>query len=148
MNMVHAARGMRAPASVGVCIALAALVGCGNATKATVAGKVTYKGSPLTGGALTLHPAQGGGPFSVFIRTDGTFNVGDAPIGPMDVAISTDDVVDASPAGSVPPELKPAKKVAIPERYKDPETSGLRWDVKPGMNARDFDLTDTVTTGR
>ena len=60
----------------------------------------------------------------------------------MQVAINTDHVVEAGPAGSAPGSTSPVKRVAIPARYKDPKTSGLKWDIKPGKNARDFDLTD------
>ena len=34
------------------------------------------------------------------------------------------------------------KMVAIPPKYKNPDTSGLTWDVKPGSNNKSFDLAD------
>ena len=153
--MVRVIRAKRFAASVAACLALAALAGCGDGSKATVSGKVTYKGAPVTGGTLTLYPSSGT-PYPVNIGTNGTFNVGDAPVGTMGVAINTDNVpttagYQMSP-GVTPPKDMPAppqmdtsnmpKKVVIPQKYGDPKTSGLTWDVKGGKNTKDFDLTD------
>ena len=132
---------MRLPASAAACMALAVLAGCGgDGGKATISGKVSYKGAPVTGGTLTLYPASGP-PYPLTIKADGTFNVSGVPIGEMGVGIDTGLPPAAAPAGSSMPQGLPPH-VAIPPKYKDPKTSGLTWDVKGGGNTKDFDLTD------
>jgi len=172
MNTLQRIGRLRVPAVLAASLALTALAGCGDSSKATVSGKVTYKGAPVTGGTLTLHPASGAD-FPIVIKADGSFYVTDAPIGQMAVAIETDSVPsNTMPPGMTPPKDTPVpgqtaslpkdmpppkdyspakpsdtsaglKKVAIPSKYKDPTTSGLTWDIKGGSNAaKEFDLTD------
>ena len=142
MNMSFGTTGMtRSLASAAACLALAGLIGCGGSAsdKATISGKVTYNGKPVTGGTLTLYSSTGA-PYPVSIKEDGTFNVSGAPIGQMGVGIDTGPARVAPPAGSTAPQGPP--HVDIPAKYKDPKTSGLTWDVKAGKNTKDFDLTD------
>ena len=143
--------------ALGACLILGVLVGCGDGNKATVSGKVTYKGAPVTGGTLTLYPSSGT-PYPVNINANGAFNVSDVPVGQMGVAVSTDNVPTTQgyqmPPGVTPPKdmatpeapkidmSNQEKKVIIPAKYRDPKTSGFTWDVKGGKNTRDFDLTD------
>jgi hypothetical protein len=154
MNMVRAARSLRSLAVVGACFALAALAGCGgDSTKAELKGKVTYNNAPVTGGTLTLIPATGV-PFPININYDGSFDIGDAPVGLMKVTINTDNVAAAHgpqmPQGMTPPKdmkmqevdnSKMPKKVAIPPKYKSADTSGLTWDTAKERN-KTFNLTD------
>jgi hypothetical protein len=156
MNMVRVARKLRSLTAVGACFALTALLGCGggNGTKASLTGKVTYNSAPVTGGTISLIPTSGassGVPFPVTIKPDGTFDVGDAPMGPMKVTIETDSVSSAAPSFPMPKganvpdppkETGPvAKKVVIPPKYAKPETSGLTWDTKT-EKTKNFNLTD------
>lgn len=156
MNAVSANKGMRILSAIAACLALASLTGCGgDSGKATISGKVTYKGAPVTGGTLTLY-AESGTPYPVNINPNGTFNVSDVPTGQRTVSISTDNVQTnqgyTMPPGVTPPKDSPAppqidtstlpKKVDIPAKYKDPKTSGLTWDIKGGKQSKDFDLAD------
>jgi hypothetical protein len=158
MNTVRVTRRLRSLAAVGACFTLATLLGCGgDSTKASLKGKVTHNGAPVTGGTITLHPASGA-PFPITIKADGSFEVGDAPIGPMKVTIETDSVSTVAPgygppAGmplpkdTKPPELpkqdttKQPTKVVISAKYKSADTSGLTWDTKTEKN-KTFDLPD------
>ena len=154
MNMVRAARRLRPLAAIGACFALAALAGCGgDGAKAALTGKVSYNNAPVTGGTLTLIPATGM-PFPITIKYDGSFDIGDAPVGLMKVTINTDNVASAQgyqmPRGMTPPkdmkmpevdESKTPKKVAIPPKYKSADTSGLTWDTAKERN-KTFNLTD------
>ena len=151
MNTVRVTRRLRSLAAVAACFVLAALVGCGgDSSKAALKGKVTYKGAPVTGGTITLIPASGG-PFPITIKPDGSFAVGDAPVGPMKVTIETDTVSPPAAGFNMPmpkdakaPEVdttNQAKKVVIPAKYKSAETSGLTWDTKT-EKTKTFDLTD------
>jgi hypothetical protein len=154
MNTVRVIRRLRSLAAVGACFALAALVGCGgDSTKASIKGKVTYKDAAVTGGTLMLYPASGA-PFSISIKADGSFEVGDAPLGPMKVTVETDSVADTSRPINMPlprdtkmPEMtkqdttNQPKKVPIPAKYAKEATTPLTWDTKTEKN-KTFELTD------
>jgi hypothetical protein len=155
MNMVRAVRRLRSLAAVGACFVLSALSGCGgDSTKAALTGKVTYHDAPVTGGTLTLIPATGL-PFPITIKYDGTFDIGDAPVGLMKVTINTDNVPASTPGNKMPGGMTPPKdmkmpevdesktprKVVIPANYKSADTSGLTWDTKAERN-KTFNLTD------
>jgi hypothetical protein len=157
MNTVRVTRRLRSLAAVGACFALAALVGCGgDSTKASLKGKVTHNGAPVTGGTITLHPASGA-PFPITIKPDGSFEVGDAPVGPMKVTVETDSVSTTTgynmpPGMTFPKDTKmpempkqdttnQPKKVVIAAKYKSADTSGLTWDTKTEKN-KTFDLPD------
>ena len=159
MNMLRFDGKPRLLAAVAACGVLAACAGCGgDSGKATVTGKVAYKGAPVTGGTLTLYPADGPA-YPITINPDGTFNISGAPIGAMGVGIKTDNAGSAGfpamPSGRTPPKdavmpqnqkdydmSKMGKKVDIPAKYNDLKTSGLTWDIKAGKNTKDFDLAD------
>jgi hypothetical protein len=144
MNMVRVTRRLRSLAAVSACFVLAALLGCGgggSGDKIALKGKVIYNNAPVTGGTLTLVPADGAGaPFPISIKPDGTFEVGDAPNGPMKVTIETDSVSTATGGYNMPKDMKDVKlpeppkggpkKVVIPAKYNKAETSGLTWDTK------------------
>src|SRR5581483_8204490 len=50
------------------------LVSCGGHSRTgAVSGKLTYKGQPLNGAALFLHPAGGGEAFLIPVTQEGTF---------------------------------------------------------------------------
>jgi hypothetical protein len=157
MNTIRVVRKLQLLAAVGASFALAALLGCGggSSTKIPLRGKVTYRSAPVTGGTITLIPASGA-PFPITIKADGSFETGDAPIGPMKVTIDTDSVPTTTayvmpPGMQMPKDSKlpeppkdtgnQPKKVAIPQKYKSAATSGLTWDTK-AERTKNFELTD------
>jgi len=155
MSSIRPARGTVRLATLLVCCAFAALPGCGDATKASLSGKVTYKGQPVTGGNLTLTPAAQAAPVSIFIKPDGSFSQSSVPPGQYQVSIETDSAsgpsayntggkVPPGGAGQQPPDMNAgaSKKVAIPVKYNDPKTANLPWEIKAGSNEKTFDLTD------
>jgi hypothetical protein len=141
-----------------------AFTGCGGggANQATVSGKVTYNGAPVTGGTLYLGPTAGGPDVPVFINAEGNFVSTNVPEGEMLVALETESArrnaprydrssMPSPPAGvQVPPDqqLQDSDKsgqpvyVKIPPKYQDYMTSGLTWTLRKGENKRDFELTD------
>jgi hypothetical protein len=155
----------RTVALLGVPLALLLLAGCGGGSGkgSTVSGKVTYKGQPVTGGTILLHPSDGSpGDITVTIKPDGTFASSDISPGPKQISIETESVKSA-PTGNkptLPPGVKPPpgleqqkgpdagdtanlpKYVQIPRKYADPKTSGLTWDIGKGKNDKPFELTD------
>jgi hypothetical protein len=138
--------------------ALAGSFGCGPGNKASVSGKVTYKGAAVPGATIQLKPASGDGPaFPVVTGADGAFSAPDVPLGQMQVSIESAKDPSAMPdipvgmrppAGVTPPAANTTgatgaiKAVQIPAKYGDPKNSGLNWDIKPGTNTKNFELTD------
>jgi hypothetical protein len=103
---------------------------------ASGSGKVTYKGIALTSGVILLSP-ESGPPSVGQIRGDGSFSVDEIPVGTARVSVeSPADPPAARARDTVRPES------AIPLRYSDPSSSGLTWELKPGSNSKNFDLTD------
>lgn len=153
---MQAVRFLRITAVMAACGALTACAGCGDPTKASASGKVTYKGQALTGGQLNLTPSAGGAPVPIFIKADGTFLGTDVPVGQYQVSVDTSGAAGptsystggvTAPAGAAkanqPQPTGPGtKQVDIPAKYKDPKSSGLSWEIKAGKNDKNFELTD------
>lgn len=125
---------------------LASVVGCeeSKSNLGRVEGIVRLDGKPLTGGKIQFLPPAGRSAIAE-IQSDGTFTLG--TFGNSDGAIiGTHKVaVIAFEPGSVgrPDPAKPRAplKPLVPERYLAAGTSGLTYEVKPGLNNAEFDLT-------
>jgi hypothetical protein len=121
--------------------------GCGESgpTMGRVGGKVTYKGQPVPKGTIAFQATSPGGRNATgTIAEDGTYtlqteNPGDgAIVGDYKVAVvARDDVI----LDYIPKKAPPPKRLT-PEKYENPDTSGLTAKVEPGSNTKDFDLTD------
>lgn len=140
-------RNARGASAVALLAALA-LVGCGVGSKgpqgrASVSGKVTYKGTPLNGGWIVFTitkdtKQQDGGP----IRADGTYTLTNAPVGPVKVRINAMGVKDLMyyektgekpPKSIVPPELN--------KKYDNDESTPLTFEVIAGVQEGvDFEI--------
>ena len=131
-------------AQLACCLLLA---GCGRAPLTPVSGKVAYKGFNLQSGVIVFTPDAGRGERGSIavakIREDGsyTLSTGDAPgASPGWYRITVSALANTSftqPAGqgfTYPTSL-------LPEKYRDPESSLLTCEVKPGRtNTIDFNL--------
>lgn len=128
--------------------------GCSSPTT-SFGGKVTYKGQPLPGGSIVLHARGGTQKFTGTIRADGTFVVTDSAQGTMVVTIDNKwlqgaGLGDAKPQGidpkmmekMMPKEQGGRRYVSIPEKYSNPKTSPLTWEIKTRNESKDFDLND------
>jgi hypothetical protein len=141
------ARGFGPP--LALALLLAAAVGCGGGKGATVRGKVTYRGTPLTMGNVTLVSEDGKVIKTGQIQEDGTYQIPGAPTGHVQAAVVNPPPVGAKggpPLVGPPndPETKLARELAAkyvptPPRYGDPKTSGLSFDV-PGGGPLDIEL--------
>lgn len=99
--------------------------------RGAVSGTVKYKGKPMTGGRVIFISAKDAvASASCMLQENGTYMVGDAPIGETRVTIDTESIKAHIPE----------RYVQIPAKYLSAETSGLTYDVKPGDNTADFDL--------
>ena len=123
---------------------LGAVAGCSqDASVANVNGTVCLDGNPLTAGTVQFVPAAGRAAKGT-IQSDGTFRLGTysesdgALVGPHRVAIiAYEDAGYSRPAYEVRGQTS---KALVPERYLAIGTSGLTFDVKPGHNQADIEL--------
>jgi hypothetical protein len=138
---------------------LAAAAGC---SSGTVRGKVSYKGQALGGGTVVFTVARKGSVRSE-IGEDGSYKVGKCPIGTAKISVETASLQPAPirdpragpaagmtpPPGAIPQGVdasfyqvgpKKGKFVPIPDKYNDPDTSGLQYPVKGGSQEFNIDL--------
>jgi hypothetical protein len=124
-------------AAVGCVVGFPA--GCGSRVKpqGEVSGTVKINGQLVTAGEVVFFPEAGGEPVRTGLGPDGTFRATGIPTGRSRVAIETLPFRQLTPP---PPEIAKqlggprTKYVPIPEKYERPETSGLQFDVKKGVN--------------
>jgi hypothetical protein len=86
------------------------------------------------------------------IQADGTFTIGNVPVGPNKVTVATERPVPPVPRpkdmhppadGPLPQDQAPVpagKYVPIPDRYRNPNESGLTCNVISGKQTFDIDL--------
>ena len=110
-------------------LSVALLTGCGagDVPRGSVSGKVTFNNQPLAAGQVIIIGADKHSGSAV-IQPDGTYTVLDAPVGPTTVTV-------------LPPLVPGGKKVVIPDRYRKPETSDLKYTVTRGTQTYDIPLT-------
>jgi hypothetical protein len=132
-------------------IALATLLGCssGHGT-ASLSGTVTYKGQPVDGATVILHPkgdetakpAQGktdsGGHFTVTTY----FGPGEQPAGAMPGEYAVTITKIDEPQGTFDPHKDPPPKNHLPAKYSTPQQSPLTVTIKPGSNRPELKLED------
>jgi hypothetical protein len=123
--------------------------GCGSSgpQMASVSGKVTYKGQPLTKGSVSFVSTDPARPnASGAIQSDGSYTLqtrepGDgAQLG--DYKVSVTDIDPEAYNTALPGEAPKLPKSAIPQKYENPETSGITQKVVSGSNKVDITLTD------
>lgn len=132
-------------------------VGCGGPdykARAVVSGKVTFKDKPLTAGTVMFY-GDHNITATASIGSDGVYLMRDAPIGDVRITVT----VPKMPAGGMKhlkdapkgprmpgdpepsPEEFPKEVVAIPPRYGQVETSGLKYTVTRGEQTYNIPLT-------
>lgn len=137
----------RLPAII-VCVGAIAVLaaGCGRENQLEtikVTGRVTLDGQPLGSGTVVFMPQKGPGAKGT-IGSDGSFRMGTyaegdgAVAGRHQVAVIALDP-KAMAAAKGPDAYVPS---LIPERYNSSATSGLTFEVKPGIkNVADIEIT-------
>jgi len=157
----------RKRAGVLVWLLLASLL-AGCSSKGSVSGKVLYKGQPVTGGNLIFQTDKGNF-FRAIISEDGTYTMEKVPSGPVQIGVENEALKTQAGAGTMiakvtPKDQKgneqnvnemmqgmmkqmnkggvPGKYVPIPEKVKDPKTSGLTYTVTGGSQVHDIELKD------
>jgi hypothetical protein len=146
----------------GALALLPPVAGCSGS--ATITGKVTYQGRPLTAGTVLFTSTKGRGTRTAQIGEDGTYTITNMPTGPAKIAVETKSAqpppsrpFEADPrAGARPPAGAPLPEGAkatvygdpskvrtaepIPEHYANPDESGLTYTVKGGKQELPIDL--------
>jgi hypothetical protein len=126
------------------CLLLCFVFGCGNKVKtAPVSGTVTYKGQPVTFGKITFIDSQGRPGFAE-LGADGRYTLR-ATVGECKVALEAREIEPPHD----PKQRKQARpgmyigKSFIPEKYENPQQSGLTFKVEDKENnTADFALKD------
>ncbi len=131
------------------------LAGCGsgNSRGGLVEGKLSYKGRPINGAALSLYPQGGGEPILIPVDQDGLFRSSDIPPGDYTVVVEGTPGDPGPPTAGMPPDkLAKAKEklagmstpptIPFPDKYKEPATSDKHVKVVAGKQSMDLDLTD------
>ena len=126
--------------AVSLLLWVALITGCGGPYDASVTGVLLIDGSPGNSGTVTFYPRAGGAPAYAQVQEDGTFEArtGDEqglPSGSYDVTVRVVEKIPAEIEGD-PPRFKSL----IPVRYKNPQTSGLAFDLTSGRNEIEVSL--------
>src|SRR5262245_56573634 len=134
-------RGARCPflAAAGSVLVLV-LCGCGGGP-ATVTGVVKYKGQPLTKGQISFIAADGKSASGV-IGADGTYSAANVPAGAVTATVQSYRVEGEAKLGFAIQKTPPKMDSAIPKKYNDPSTSGLKYTIDSRSKTIDIDLTD------
>jgi hypothetical protein len=137
------------PALGGVLLPLL-VAGCGPAV-GDVSGTVSFKGEPLGSGLVVFHGQKATVPAN--IAADGTFTASKVPVGPVKVTVETiapqsgksggegGKVSGVGMSATGAPTTPAGKYVKIPDKYKDPNNSGLTYEVKSGSQQHNIELT-------
>ncbi len=118
--------------------------GCGS-RKTTVTGEVKYNDRPLPSGTITFLGQSGHKQVASADIVDGHYSIQNMEPGPVTVTV----VTPPPSRGGQPPHGKaietpnaPAAKayVPVPTRFASPDQSGITYEVKSGVQNKDFDL--------
>lgn len=118
--------------------------GCGNSGEATVSGLVTLDGSIVPGAKISFVPAEGG--TQAYALSDGSGNyevyTGQLPgLKPGEYKVTLvarqKPTIEKTESGGAPP----AGAAITPKRYSRTDTSGLSFQIQPGANEINLELT-------
>lgn len=130
-------------------ILLSGIVGCGGPYDASVAGLVTLDGNPIPTGSISFVPSQGGPLAYAIVNESGSYEVQTGsvtglPAGEYKIAVMARKSSTTRSADGGPP---PPGEEITPRWYASPETSGLIFNVEPGSNEINLELTSQPPAG-
>ena len=123
-------------------LVLGLLTGCGGKPTGTVTGKVYYKDKLVSNGKVEFVGEKDVG--TAEITADGSYNMEKAPVGTVKVGVSTFKPIVPPQQGGPSKSTKGkggaagADWVDIPQKYRDPTTSGVTTTVRSGT--QEFDI--------
>ncbi len=132
---------VRVLAAAAVFAGLLALAGCSDNTSGEVSGRVIVDGTPVEEGAVNFWPVDSKSQPSGGVIKDGTYSF-KAPVGAVKVTLSKVKVTGTKklyPGEPKSPEM-PIKEEALPPRFNKKETTELTYEVRPGRNSKDWEL--------
>ena len=122
--------------------AMLTLTSCGDNNVAVVKGTVTFDGKSIEQGSINFFPVDGtkAGTAGTTIK-NGQYSL-TVPIGLMKVQIGgVLKVVGKKKAYDTPQSKEvPIYEESIPRRYSNQQETELEFDVKPGVNEKNWDL--------
>jgi hypothetical protein len=129
---------------IGCILVFVLLAGCGGENKATVTGKVTYKGKPVRCGSVVFRNAANTKQIRWgVIKTDGVYTAEKVPFGEMKIGVISRD---PSKYPSIDGEGKqvPSEKIEgwfeLPDEYETPGGSDLHCNVDSSEVRYDIEL--------
>ena len=130
----------RLPTTAVLLLALLLVAGCDKEKPNPVSGTVTFQGTPVAAGMIRFSNPTAAVDIMASLKLDGAYEVVMAkgkglPEGTYQVAIMPPRA--ELPLGPMRPMPKPRSYPNIPEKYRDPSTSGLTFAVKAGNNRCD-----------
>lgn len=149
MSSSFASRDVKPAISIFCLALLSGLAGCGGSTNpptVAVGGTVTFKGEPLTSGTVRFNPAdpQKGRPAEGQIEKDGRFTLstykqGDGALA-GEYGVSVTSFTDGPKVPAKDKGMGLGDVSAIPQKYGNPKTSGLKETVAAGKPRSDLAL--------
>jgi len=129
---------------------LFALAGCGGSGLATVEGKVTVDGQPVRAGRVVFRSADGKSTVIAKIASDGSYRALDIPRDAMKVTVAglnkwerirlQRGVKGKRSSGSAALAEAIESSPKVPEKYQDPDASGLTFTAKSGTNTYNIEI--------
>lgn len=122
------------------------IVGCQPPADPTgqVSGTVSFNGTPLEDGIISIVNYDTGVRIDSEIQPDGTYlattHKGGLPPGEYKVVIFPPEVVDPNPPPNSEPGMVQKKMDNIPKQYRSPRSTPLTLKVSEGDNAFDVDM--------
>jgi hypothetical protein len=127
-----------------------ALVGCGSEYDSTVNGIVKLDGNVVPTGTVTFAPQSSGPTAFSLIAPNGKYSLHTG----REEGLPPGQYLVSVTAHALPASLRskdggpaPLGKAITPDWYRDAATSGLSFDVKPGDNELNLNLTSTPPPG-
>jgi hypothetical protein len=126
------------------------LAGCGGPTFAPVEGKVTLDGQAVSAGRVTFYSADGKSAIIAKISPDGTYRAVDVPCETVRVTVAPLEKLErirvqrgakGKASGISEAQAEALENTTkIPEKYADPDASGLTVTVKSGANTYNIEI--------
>jgi hypothetical protein len=135
MNIPHRRNPVGRSLLVLAASAAFAASGCGRDT-GSITGEVKYNGQLLPIGDIAFLSQEGDRQVRHADIIDGKYSIPSIPVGQAKVIVTT---WQPQPRKGSPPPPVP-KAILIPERYGNPDQSGLTYEVKAGSQTNDFNL--------
>jgi hypothetical protein len=125
-------------------LSVASLVGCHHSGPQynPVTGKVTFRGQPVADGRIRFNNPQAPVDVTAILKSDGSYEIVMASGKGMPEGTYAVAVLPPMAKSSLGPmvSVKPQSYPNIPDKYRNPSTSGLTFVVKSGNNTFDVDM--------